>query len=375
MLRVLLMSAVALFASPSIEVMAEDRVSSALGSRLFPTISSISRSSLPASITSMLADRDRKMAACAQDASCRISVSKWTEDQIALLSKESSSSSSSRKEVAEAVRRELAGLNAILDVYGEGSPPRYAAIDGPHGAKGSDRLQDDLDIALMMSHLDRDEPYAALDRSIGLAVSLIDANDRLDAIAFEPISAGLNAAAFARASGVLWGRFPYSSIIVLGSGPDDLSMPLSARGKLRLKAAARRYFGGDAPFVIVSGGAVHPRGTRTVEAVEMRRALIERFGVPADAVIIEPYARHTTTNLRNASRLLFSLHAPEEMDALIVSSPEQIDTVEGEDFADRNQSELGYQPGKIGKRVSPFAIAFRPSLESMRVDPSDPLDP
>ena len=120
---------------------------------------------------------------------------------------------------------------------------------------------------------------------------------------------------------------------------------------------------------------MHPRETRFVEAVEMRRALIERYGVPAHAIVIEPYARHTTTNLRNSTRLLMSMKAPMDRDALVLSDPRHIDAVESDEFVARNQRELGYQPGRVGERTSPFDIAFRPSPDSARVDPLDPLDP
>ena len=140
-------------------------------------------------------------------------------------------------------------------------------------------------------------------------------------------------------------------------------------------ASEQAVLTGLAPFVIVSGAAVHPRETRFVEAVEMRRALIERYGVPAHAIVIEPYARHTTTNLRNSARLLMSMKAPMDRDALVLSDPRHIDAVESSQFVARNQRELGYQPGKIGKRTSPFDIVFRPSPDSARIDPLDPLDP
>ena len=112
-----------------------------------------------------------------------------------------------------------------------------------------------------------------------------------------------------------------------------------------------------------------------VEAVELRRALIERYKVPAHAIVIEPYARHTTTNLRNAARLLIAMKAPMDRHALVLSNPRHISYVESAEFATRNQNELGYQPGKVGKRTSPFDVAFLPSRDVSRVDPLDPLDP
>lgn len=356
---------------------AEDKVIAALGQRLFPVVAAMDRSQASAEVRSMLAGRDRRLAVCKEDAVCKVDASVWSEDEIGLVSKMAATGrpSAEARERRDAIRRELVGLNAILDVYGKAGTPRYPEIDGPIGKKGSQRLATDIAVAASIGEVGRGEAMAALDPSVGLALALIDVNDRLDAIAFEPLDSGLNAGAFQHARGLDWSRYRYTAIIVLGAGPEDLLTPLSARGKLHVKVAAQRYFDGLAPFIIVSGAAVHPRGTRSVEAVEMRRALIERYGVPAHAIVIEPYARHTTTNLRNAARLLMSMKAPMDRDTLVLSDPPHIDAVESAEFVARNQRELGYQPGKIGERTSPFDIVFRPSPDAARVDPLDPLDP
>lgn len=362
---------------PGSAAAAEDGVTAALGKRLFPVVAAMDGSQATAEVRARLAERGRRLAACADDAPCRIDASLWREEEIGSVAESAATGgpSTGAHERRIAVRRELAGLNAILDIYGKGGTPRYPEIDGPIGEKGSKRLAADIAAAASIGEVGRNERVAALDPSIGLALALIDVNDRLDAIAFEPLDGGLNSDAFQHARGLDWSRYRYTSIIVLGAGPEDLLTPLSARGKLHVKVAAQRYFDGLAPFIIVSGAAVHPRGTRFVEAVEMRRALIERYGVPAHAIVIEPYARHTTTNLRNAARLLMSMKAPMDRDALILSDPRHIDAVGSAEFVARNERELGYQPGRVGDRTSPFDIAFRPSPDSARVDPLDPLDP
>ena len=144
----------------------------------------------------------------------------------------------------------------------------------------------------------------------------------------EPIDGGENAAATARARAIDWSRYRYTAIIVTGIGPDMEDLPLSAGGKYHVRLAASRFAQGVAPFIIVSGGRAHPRATPYAEALEMRRALIERYGVPADAIVIEPYARHTTTNLRNALRRLMALGAPLDRQALIVCNPDQSRNIE-----------------------------------------------
>jgi hypothetical protein len=178
-----------------------------------------------------------------------------------------------------------------------------------------------------------------------------------------------------KARAIDWTRYRYSAVIVPGIGPDDLSTPLSARGKLNVRMAAARFADGVAPFIIVSGANVHPRGTQFVEAVQMRQALIEQYGIPADSIVIEPYARHTSTNLRNATRRLVALGVPLSKDALIITNRDQSRYIESSEFFERNQDELGYQPGKIGARLSPTELTCQPSIASMRVDPMDPLDP
>ena len=272
--------------------------------------------------------------------------------------------------VSAQLSREVLGLNNILRVYGLGGPPKYPQIDGPDDPDGQRAVQ-----ALALSRASSDDPTTALDPSVGLSLALLDANNRIDAVAFEPIDGGLNEATFRRARKAEWSRYPFTALIVLGAGPEALTTPLSPRSKVRIRAAAQRFANGEAPFLIVSGGAVHPRGTLHVEALEMRRALIERYAIPADAILIEPYARHTTTNLRNAARLLFQLHAPVGREALIVSDAEHIASIASADFADRSLRELGYQPGVMGQRLSNDALSFRPSAASSRIDPADPLDP
>jgi hypothetical protein len=204
---------------------------------------------------------------------------------------------------------------------------------------------------------------------------LLDVSDRTDAIGHEPLTDGANAAAMARAGTLDWHRYRYSAMIVTGVGPEIEGEPLSPFGKYHLRLAARRFAQGDIAFILVTGGRAHPRATRFTEADEMRKALIERYGMPPNAIIIEPYARHTTTNLRNASRLLARTGAPLEAETVIVCNPLQSAYIESAKFTERNAAELGYQPGKIVRRVSPSELVFRPSQAAERVDPRDPLDP
>jgi hypothetical protein len=73
---------------------------------------------------------------------------------------------------------------------------------------------------------------------------------------------------------------------------------------LRAGRAAEAYFGGVAPVVTVSGGAAH---APLVEAFMLDYLLTCRFGVPEDAVLLDPCADHTHTNVRNTGALVRAL--------------------------------------------------------------------
>ena len=109
-------------------------------------------------------------------------------------------------------------------------------------------------------------------------------------------------------------RAPFSFIVVPGYTP-RYGWPggLHPKAVQRLELALEALERGLAPAVIVSGGAVH---TRENEAMLMYAWLLER-GIARERIVLEPCARHTTTNLRNAGRIVLS-HGGRE--ALVVTS-------------------------------------------------------
>jgi hypothetical protein len=135
------------------------------------------------------------------------------------------------------------------------------------------------------------------------------------------------------------------------------------------------YHDKKVPFIIVSGGYVHPKHTRFAEAIEMKRSLMRDFGVPADAIIIDPHARHTTTNVRNAARLIFRYGIPADRPALITTQQYHLDSIAAIGFDERNDRELGYRPYLSKRRLSRFELEWTPNVLSLHADPLDPLDP
>ena len=267
------------------------------------------------------------------------------------------------------------GMNRLYRVYGLGEPPLYPDIDSAT-YRSTDRaffqtVRTALEVAVDGHGPDSTffEPWS----QIGLDLLLISQRD--EAARFEPLATGENAAALQRASRTAWGRFSFSAIVVPGAGLREEETGLSAAGTLRLRLAARRYQKGLAPFILVSGGNVHPNKTPYNEAIEMKRQLVALFGIPESAILVDPHARHTTTNLRNAARILFRAGAPMDQDVLVTTSESQSAYIDSEIFRARNRTELGYQPMTVSSRISPADLAMRPVLDSLHSDPTDPLDP
>jgi hypothetical protein len=267
------------------------------------------------------------------------------------------------------------GMNGLIDVYGLGTAPRYPEIDSAtYDAKtpAQQRVVQNLALVLRDDRANLDLFFAPSER---FALELMFLNNRDEAGRYEPLDQGENAAAFRKAKTVEWARYPYSVIVVPGAGNDRPGVRLSPGGKLRDEIAAKRWREGKAPFVLVSGGFVHPAHTEFAEAIEMKRDLMTRFGLPAEAIVVDPHARHTTTNMRNAARLIYRYGMPYDKKMLVATDLSQSQYIEGSAFAKRCTEELGYVPYKLLVRISDFDLEALPVIDSLQSDPRDPLDP
>lgn len=173
----------------------------------------------------------------------------------------------------------------------------------------------------------------------------------------------------------------YDVLIVPGYTPPEAARPLQLEeirpAVDRVKAALADYKAGLAPFVLVSGGSVYPSGTPYNEGLMMREFLLER-GVPAERVLVDPHARHSTTNLRNAGRMMRALGLSR---GLIVTGYERAMFSQQFYFANptlstflmRCQMTLGYSVGEL-KDVDAHHVAYSPSAEVERPNYADPWD-
>jgi hypothetical protein len=267
------------------------------------------------------------------------------------------------------------GINNAIEVYGTGRAPRYPEIDSVSFDVKQDSYRRLVQTIAAVLEDDKTSMDLFFEPSLRFALALMDANHRDEAGRLEPLESGENAASVKRIPSVEWSRFPYSVIVVPGSGNDRPSWSLSPYGKLRVMLAAKRFREGKAPFILVSGGFVHPSQTPYCEAIEMKKSLMADFGIPEDAILVEPHARHTTTNIRNAVREIYRSGIPFDKKALITTDPGQSSSIESPAFARRCITEMGYEPQRLLGRISQFDLEFLPRIESLQMDPADLLDP
>jgi hypothetical protein len=210
-----------------------------------------------------------------------------------------------------------------------------------------------------------------------VALGALVAQDRDEATLYEPLATGENSAAIAAIPSVDWSAYPYTVILVPGQGPPSLGIPLDPEGQARCDLAAVRFFARYAPFVALSGGHVHPDRTPYCEALEMKQYMMTAKGIPESAILVDPYARHTTTNIRNVSRELFRYGIPVDRPALVTSDVLQsLEIGYPAGLFDMDaESTLFYLPYRALVPLTPNDTCLLPSPISLTGNGRDPLDP
>jgi hypothetical protein len=274
--------------------------------------------------------------------------------------------------VIAAWRDAAKGMNRLLRVYCLGKDPFYKDIDKVSFDVSSEEYRKLLKVKLAEIKLSKDSLF--FEPTLDFALKLLEVNRRDEAGRYEPLEAGENKTCLQDMKNIRWNDYPYSFILVLGSGPGD-SVRLSPIGAKRADQAARLFLEHSAPLIILSGGHVHPMQTPFNEAIEMKKYVMEKFKIPETSILIEPHARHTTTNFRNAARIAFRYGIPADLKALVTSSEDHIAITTKEGFRIRCATELGYFPMEFITRISPVAAEFKPSVASLFFDANDPLDP
>lgn len=268
----------------------------------------------------------------------------------------------------------VTGINRVFDIYIKGVKPRYAAIDSISFSPVDTSLENDLHQMVMRLPHEDDEGNLYFDHFLQAAIDVLRMNKRHEAVSFEPLHGGMNNEGFKKIRETDFSQFPYAMILVPGLGPEIPGQSLAPGGATRCVAGAERFKKGLAPFIVVSGGNVHPFQTPFNEAVEMKKYLVDSLGIPSCAVFIEPYARHTTTNLRNTNRMIYRFGFPLNKPVLIVTDSSQAAYIAGR-MSVTAKRDLGYIPYERLKQLSEQEIEYFPVKESLQPDPFDPLDP
>jgi len=267
------------------------------------------------------------------------------------------------------------GINYIIDQFGMGKKMRYPRIDSTNYVVTSRYYRMVLKDIFALLDEQTDQMKFFYQPSLAIAMHLMEANDRDEPARFEPMEQRENKKAFERVKQIQWAKYTYAAIVIPGNGPELFTTPISPDNKIHCDAAAARYLKGFAPFIITSGGYCYPFRGPYCEAVEMKKYLMTKYSIPEEAIIIDPYARHTTTNIRNANRLMIRYGIPINKPSLFVTSKSQHDYAMNDAFDRRNQHELGYVPYRDKKSISNHDIVYYPVMECLHMDPLDPLDP
>lgn len=274
--------------------------------------------------------------------------------------------------LAKAWEQDARAINYTIGVYVEGKKPNYPKIDSIAFSAKDKEFPELVASNLMLNSNGNTKLF--FEPSMNFALGALELNNRLEAADFEPLLTGENQPAVTQLKKTNFNNFKYSVILVPGAGPEDKETELSAGGMIRCRIAAIQYFKGMAPFVVVSGGRVHPYKTKYSEAYEMKKFMVNTLHMPENAVIMEPHARHTTTNLRNCVRLMFRYDMPMDKPGLVSTTKSTIPYIAGV-LAERCKKELGYYPYKIGQKLSDTEIEFFPNSMSLQIDFDEPLDP
>lgn len=265
-------------------------------------------------------------------------------------------------------------INNILRAYTESKGLRYAKIDSVAYPLSSKYYQTLVKEMVLQIREKTKKTTLFFQPSLTTALQLLFINNHDEAERHEPLGNFENKLAYAQIKKTVWDRYSYSVILLLGEGPEN-TMAISPNTKYRCQMGAKLYHDGKAPFLIVSGGYVHPALTIYCEALEMKRYLVENCHVPANVIIIEPQARHTGTNFRNATRIMFREDIPTNKKVICTTSKFQMDNVCSKAFEERNMKFLKYLPLKNLVRLNDFEIEFFLNKESLHMDSLDPLDP
>lgn len=278
-----------------------------------------------------------------------------------------SNATSAKRLIRAAWAHDAQVIKMIVDIYGTATRDVHCYDDR--------RTATDGQLAEAVSEVQQNASASGMFSDLAVAgmFNILKAHERQEEpTLFESLKQGRNKAACDAIATTDFNKYDYSAIIVLG-GSDETTV-FHAQAQERCDFAYTKWKAKKAPFIIVSGGRIHPFKTKECEADVMKSYLMKK-GIPESAIIMEPHARHTPTNFRNVSRVLWRYGFPFEKEALMVMQNYIMDDMEADTFRQRCYNEFGYMPITFRNRLDNYSKILLPSKNSLTLGSVDPLDP
>ncbi len=275
------------------------------------------------------------------------------------------------------VEEMLLGINQIIDTYAAGIEPVYPDIDAVSFDVNSAQYK--LQLKLLVSDLNTNKDSYKLfyEPFLEFALGILALNDRDEAGRYFPIQNDENKEAFDYLQTINWSAYDYSIIAILGDSPnssDDLAN-ISLGGMARADYGVELFNQGKAPLIIFTGGHLWPVHTIYSEAIEMKKYVMDTYNIPENRILVDPHARHTTTNMRNIGRQIYRYGIPTNKKAIVSTTKSQSEYLASSEYLTRCQNEMRHIPMDFYDRLSDFDLEFTSKIEVLHLDSSDPLDP
>lgn len=270
------------------------------------------------------------------------------------------------------------GTNLIIENYLLGKEMSDKDKNGPLYEHDDAKYQQSVINAIQQILTETESKQVLFyENPLSVALQILQLNGRNEAARYEPLITGENKLALQAIAGTDFSKYTYTALIVLGDSPNSAGdeLHLSESAKARVAMGVEKYRSAVAAFIVFTGANVYPNHTAYHEAIEMKKYAMTKFSVPEHAILVDPHARHTTTNLRNISRLIFRYKIPSDKKALVVATTSHINTMISSNFRSRCIREIGYDPIPANPTYNANELEIIPDIKALQINPKDFLDP
>ena len=274
------------------------------------------------------------------------------------------------------VEQMINGINNIIDTYAAGIDPKYPNIDRiSYDVNSSQYKQWMKD--LLNEVISDNENNLFYEPFLEFALGVLELNNRDEAGRFVPLESGHNQLTYNYIQNINWDDYQYSMIVVLGDSPNSPGdLPNISQGGIERSDRGVELFNqGLAPIIAFTGSNLAPFQTSYHEAIEMKNYVMQQHNIPEIKILVEPHARHTTTNLRNISRLIYKYKIPTDKKAIVTTSVSHSDYVTSNQYLNRSMNEMNHIPVEFHNRISNREVEFTPLIKVLHLNSVDPLDP